>query len=104
MKLVSDAVIVGTKGTIKVRGEKMYSVPHNKTSVMIKEQFCNKKSCGLFPLQLPHHMWCPTELEVNGKEMHFPLPETDLPLNYVHSAGLRYEGEEVRRCLLKGTN
>lgn len=35
--------------------------------------------------------------------MHFPLPETDLPLNYDHSAGLRYEGEEVRRCLLKGT-
>lgn len=35
--------------------------------------------------------------------MHFPLPETDLPLNYDHSAGLRYEGEEVRHCLLKGT-
>lgn len=49
-------------------------------------------------------MWCPTELEVNGKEMHFPLPETDLPLNYIHSAGLRYEAEEVRCCLLKGTN
>lgn len=55
MKLVSDAVIVGTKGTIKVRGEKTYSVPHNKTSVMIKEQFCNKKSrVGYF------HSSCPT--------------------------------------------
>uniref|UniRef100_A0A3Q3W4Q3 Trans-1,2-dihydrobenzene-1,2-diol dehydrogenase n=1 Tax=Mola mola TaxID=94237 RepID=A0A3Q3W4Q3_MOLML len=68
MELISDAVIIGTKGTIK----------------------------------LPHHMWCPTDLEVNGKKLQFPLPETDMPLNYVHSSGLRYEAEEVRRCLLEG--
>lgn len=48
-------------------------------------------------------MWCPTALEVNGKETKYPLPEPYLPLNYVNSTGMRYEAEEVRQCLLKGT-
>lgn len=39
---------------------------------------------------------------VNGTETEFPLPEPDMPLNYINSVGLRYEAEEVRRCLLKG--
>lgn len=68
MMLTCDAVITGTKGTIKV----------------------------------PHHMWCPTTMEVNGKEMQFPLPEAGMPLNFTNSTGLRYEAEEVRHCLLKG--
>ncbi|KAK1902848.1 GDP-fucose protein O-fucosyltransferase 2 [Dissostichus eleginoides] len=68
MMLTCDAVITGTKGTIKI----------------------------------PDHMWCPTSLEVNGKEMQFPLPEASMPLNFTNSTGLRYEAEEVRQCLLKG--
>lgn len=48
-------------------------------------------------------MWCPTSLEVNGKETKYPLPEPYLPLNFVNSTGMRYEAEEVRQCLLKGT-
>nr|XP_020448027.1 trans-1,2-dihydrobenzene-1,2-diol dehydrogenase [Monopterus albus] len=68
MKLPNDALIVGTKGTIRVR----------------------------------QHMWCPTSLEVNGKETQYPLPEPYLPLNFLNSTGLRYEAEEVRQCLLKG--
>ncbi|KTF72292.1 hypothetical protein cypCar_00044342 [Cyprinus carpio] len=47
-------------------------------------------------------MHCPTTLEVNGKETEFPLPEPGLPLNFSNSTGLRYEAEDVRRCLLKG--
>lgn len=48
-------------------------------------------------------MWCPTSLEVNGKETEYPLPEPHLPLNFLNSTGMRYEAEEVRQCLLKGT-
>lgn len=48
-------------------------------------------------------MWCPSVLEVNGKELKFPLPEAATPLNFTNSTGLRYEAEEVRQCLLKGT-
>lgn len=53
-------------------------------------------------IKVPNHMWCPTALEVNGKEMQFPLPEADMTLNFTNSTGLRYEAEEVRRCLQKG--
>uniref|UniRef100_A0A8C1JUT2 Trans-1,2-dihydrobenzene-1,2-diol dehydrogenase n=1 Tax=Cyprinus carpio TaxID=7962 RepID=A0A8C1JUT2_CYPCA len=49
-----------------------------------------------------HPMHCPTVLELNGKKTEFPLPEPGLPLNFPNSTGLRYEAEEVRRCLLKG--
>ncbi|XP_062287184.1 trans-1,2-dihydrobenzene-1,2-diol dehydrogenase-like isoform X2 [Scomber scombrus] len=54
-------------------------------------------------IKVPHHMWCPTTLEVNGQETEFPLPEAGMPLNFTNSTGLRYEAEEVRQCLLKGT-
>ncbi|XP_070761072.1 trans-1,2-dihydrobenzene-1,2-diol dehydrogenase-like [Enoplosus armatus] len=67
-QLPNDAVISGTKGSIKVLG--------------------------------PMH--CPTTLVVHGKEMEYALPEPCLPLNFTNSTGLRYEAEEVRRCLLKG--
>ncbi|XP_023284377.1 trans-1,2-dihydrobenzene-1,2-diol dehydrogenase-like [Seriola lalandi dorsalis] len=53
-------------------------------------------------IKVPQPVWCPTTLEVNGKEMQFPLPEPGMPLNNINSTGLRYEAEEVRRCLLKG--
>ncbi|XP_061670604.1 trans-1,2-dihydrobenzene-1,2-diol dehydrogenase-like [Syngnathoides biaculeatus] len=53
-------------------------------------------------IRLPSHMWCPEVMVVNGKETKYPLPEPHLPLNFVHSTGLRYEAEEVRQCLLKG--
>lgn len=48
-------------------------------------------------------MWCPTSLVVNEKETEYPVPEPYLPLNFTNSTGMRYEAEEVRQCLLKGT-
>ncbi|KAM6950123.1 trans-1,2-dihydrobenzene-1,2-diol dehydrogenase-like [Lycodopsis pacificus] len=68
VELPNDAVIVGTKGSIRI----------------------------------PAHMWCPTSLEVNGKETQYPVPDPCLPLNFLNSTGMRYEAEEVRQCLLKG--
>ncbi|XP_062860523.1 trans-1,2-dihydrobenzene-1,2-diol dehydrogenase [Trichomycterus rosablanca] len=68
LDLPNEAVIFGTKGTIRV----------------------------------PTHMWCPTSLIVNGKETDYPVPEPYLPTNFINSTGMRYEAEEVRRCLLQG--
>lgn len=48
-------------------------------------------------------MWCPTSLVMNEKETEYPVPEPYLPLNFINSTGMRYEAEEVRQCLLKGT-
>ncbi|XP_054474494.1 trans-1,2-dihydrobenzene-1,2-diol dehydrogenase-like [Anoplopoma fimbria] len=53
-------------------------------------------------IKIPAHMWCPTSLEVNGKETQYPVPDPYLPLNFLNSTGMRYEAEEVRQCLLKG--
>ncbi|KAM9826712.1 trans-1,2-dihydrobenzene-1,2-diol dehydrogenase-like isoform 1-T1 [Syngnathus typhle] len=53
-------------------------------------------------IQLCRPMHCPTRLVVNDKVSEYPLPEPDLPLNFTNSTGLRYEAEEVRRCLLQG--
>ncbi|KAK5934966.1 hypothetical protein CgunFtcFv8_020369 [Champsocephalus gunnari] len=53
-------------------------------------------------IRIPDHMWCPTALEVNGKETQYPVPEPSLPLNFLNSTGMRYEAEDVRQCLLKG--
>ncbi|XP_067245575.1 dihydrodiol dehydrogenase, tandem duplicate 1 [Chanodichthys erythropterus] len=53
-------------------------------------------------IRVARPMHCPTTLEVNGKKTEFPLPEPALPLNFENSTGLRYEAEEVRRCLQKG--
>ncbi|XP_038158904.1 trans-1,2-dihydrobenzene-1,2-diol dehydrogenase-like [Cyprinodon tularosa] len=53
-------------------------------------------------IQIPVRMWCPTSLVVNGKETQYPLPEPSLPLNFPNSTGMRYEAEEVRKCLLAG--
>lgn len=47
-------------------------------------------------------VYCPTFLETpNGTEEH-PLPAPGKPLNYHNGTGLRYEAQEVRKCLLEG--
>ncbi|KAK1161001.1 trans-1,2-dihydrobenzene-1,2-diol dehydrogenase-like isoform X1 [Acipenser oxyrinchus oxyrinchus] len=53
-------------------------------------------------IKIPAPMWSPTSLIVNGNETQFPLPEPSQPLNFPNSTGLRYEAQEVRRCLLAG--
>ncbi|KAM9039402.1 trans-1,2-dihydrobenzene-1,2-diol dehydrogenase isoform X2 [Sarcophilus harrisii] len=54
--------------------------------------------------QIPAHMWCPTELVVNGKRTEFPLPEAPGvdKLNFTNSMGMVYEAQHVRQCLLQG--
>lgn len=45
---------------------------------------------------------CPTEMETPNGLRVVPLPETATPCNYINSSGLRYEAQEVRRCLQAG--
>ena len=53
-------------------------------------------------IKIPKPFWCPTVLETPNGRKEYPLPEPALPLNYVNSTGLRYEAEEVRKCLKEG--
>nr|XP_002121621.1 trans-1,2-dihydrobenzene-1,2-diol dehydrogenase-like [Ciona intestinalis] len=75
--LPNDAVISGSKGSIRV----------------------------CFPL------WCPSRIEVSVKYQETQVFEFELPpiptlegskFNFRNSQGLKYEAEEVRRCIMEG--
>jgi dihydrodiol dehydrogenase / D-xylose 1-dehydrogenase (NADP) len=46
----------------------------------------------------------PTQLKTPSQLHHYTLPFVDekFPLNFINSAGLAYEAEEVRQCILAG--
>ncbi|KAG4070330.1 hypothetical protein HA402_006472 [Bradysia odoriphaga] len=47
--------------------------------------------------------WCPTSLiDVDGSEKIWPLPKAKLEFNFTNSAGLRFEADEVRKCIRGG--
>ncbi|XP_037041682.1 trans-1,2-dihydrobenzene-1,2-diol dehydrogenase-like [Bradysia coprophila] len=47
--------------------------------------------------------WCPTSLiDVDGSEKTWPLPKAKLEFNFTNSAGLRFEADEVRKCIRAG--
>lgn len=46
--------------------------------------------------------WAPTRLSIPGKEMEFPLEPSDLTYNLPGSQGLKYQANEVARCLRSG--
>lgn len=52
-------------------------------------------------LQLNNY-WCCTSLtKPNTGTETWPLPSTKYEFNYTNACGLRYEAEEVRRCIEK---
>ena len=53
-------------------------------------------------MTIPDPFWCSTKLETPSGTLDFPLPEAKIPFNYTTSAGLRYEAQHLRECLLKG--
>ncbi|XP_029036898.1 trans-1,2-dihydrobenzene-1,2-diol dehydrogenase-like [Osmia bicornis bicornis] len=46
--------------------------------------------------------WSPPTVELPSGTVHAPLPEAAHPFNFINSAGLRFEAEEARNCILKG--
>jgi len=47
--------------------------------------------------------WCPISIiDVDGTEKTWPLPEAKYKFNFNNSCGLRYEAEEVRKCIREG--
>lgn len=39
---------------------------------------------------------------MDGSEKTWPLPDAKYPFNFVNGAGMRYEIEEVRKCIRAG--
>ena len=64
---------------------------------------CEAVVCGTKgDVKIPKPFWCPTVLETPSGRKEYPLPEPALPLNFVNSTGMRFEAEEVRKCLKEG--
>ena len=56
---------------------------------------------GLVTAEAP--FWCPTAVTSNGRRTEFPLPAgAGHGFNYTNSAGLAFEAEHVRQCILVG--
>ncbi|XP_016964674.3 trans-1,2-dihydrobenzene-1,2-diol dehydrogenase [Drosophila biarmipes] len=53
-----------------------------------------------------NNYWCPTRLITEEVDFEFPLPggEQMPPTHYHNRLGMCYEAEEVRNCILKGSN
>lgn len=50
-----------------------------------------------------NQFWCPLKLiDIDGKEKEWPLPNSKVEINFINSTGLRYEAEEVRKCINAG--
>ena len=55
-----------------------------------------------FFLQLKDVVWSPTKIVFSsGVEEEYPLPVID-GMIFPNTAGLQYEAQEIRRCLLEG--
>ncbi|XP_076394793.1 trans-1,2-dihydrobenzene-1,2-diol dehydrogenase isoform X2 [Megachile rotundata] len=46
--------------------------------------------------------WCPPTVDLPSGTVNAPLPEAKHKFNFINSAGLRFEAEEARNCILKG--
>jgi len=50
-----------------------------------------------------HQIFCSTAItDVDGTEKEWPLPEAKFHFNFPNSCGLRYEAEEVYKCMRQG--
>ncbi|RZF36055.1 hypothetical protein LSTR_LSTR005871 [Laodelphax striatellus] len=53
-------------------------------------------------IKIHEPFWAPTKITINDQTLEFPLPENDSTYNFINSAGLHYEVDEVQRCLKEG--
>ncbi|XP_050514506.1 trans-1,2-dihydrobenzene-1,2-diol dehydrogenase-like [Diabrotica virgifera virgifera] len=79
--------------------------PEGKTAVLSASSFTKLACEGVVYgtkgcIKMPK-FWCPTTLEVNGVVIEFPLIKNEGEFNYLNSAGLAYEAEEARQCIMK---
>ncbi|XP_072395905.1 trans-1,2-dihydrobenzene-1,2-diol dehydrogenase-like isoform X1 [Diabrotica undecimpunctata] len=79
--------------------------PEGKTAVLSASSFTKLACEGVVYgtkgcIKMPT-FWCPTTLDVNGVVLEFPLIKNEGEFNYLNSAGLAYEAEEARQCIMK---
>lgn len=57
----------------------------------------------IISLKLLYPFWSADKIiDVDGSEKSWPLPKTEFEFNFPNSCGLRYEINEVRKCIQNG--
>ena len=52
-----------------------------------------------FP-QIPDHFWCPTDVEIGGEKLHFPLPPGASVMG--NKIGFLYEADAFKEAMEQG--
>ncbi|XP_017789689.1 PREDICTED: trans-1,2-dihydrobenzene-1,2-diol dehydrogenase-like [Habropoda laboriosa] len=78
----------------------------NRTATIITHSLVDLPNEGYIigtkgTIKVPN-FWCPTTVELPSGTVNVPLPKGEHQFNFVNSAGLRYEADEARKCILAG--
>ncbi|KAJ6625029.1 Trans-1,2-dihydrobenzene-1,2-diol dehydrogenase [Pseudolycoriella hygida] len=97
--LNSEGVDLAMKATLTYSDNAVATMETSATN-KLSNQAVIKGTKGQITLD---DFWSPTTLiDIDGHEKNWPLPETKHKFNFMNSCGLRYEAEEVRKCIRKG--
>lgn len=97
--LNSDSVDAEMHAELKFEGNKVAHVSCSGIN-SFHNNFIVRGSKGKIVV---NSFWAPTSLiDVDGKRKYWKLPEAKHWFNFPNSCGLRFEAEEVRKCIEKG--
>lgn len=86
LPLPNEAIVVGTKGVIRVSHH-----PHS-----LHHTICNSRQVPSF--------WCPISLVTPEKVFNYDLPKPKIKAPFIHinASGLSYQAEDARQCIKAG--
>ncbi|XP_043462991.1 trans-1,2-dihydrobenzene-1,2-diol dehydrogenase-like [Leptopilina heterotoma] len=96
--LNNDGVDVTMSATLKYSGNRNATILTN-SEVMLPNEALIIGTMG--SIKIPN-FWCPTKIELPQRVIEIKLPKGGHKFNFKNSAGLSFEANECRNCLLKG--
>lgn len=97
--LNESGVDVSMSATLTYKGNRTATImTHALTQLPNEAIICGSKDM----IKVPDNFWCPTKLLRPSSTVEVSLPELKHETNFTNSAGLSYQADEVRNCLMKG--
>ncbi|XP_055917937.1 trans-1,2-dihydrobenzene-1,2-diol dehydrogenase-like [Eupeodes corollae] len=98
-ELNADGVDLSIDGELHYSGSRVAKI-QTSAKKLLENKAIIKGSKG--QITLPN-FWCPTSIiDIDGKQKEWVVPKGKQKTNFPNSEGLRYEAEEVRKCILDG--
>lgn len=97
--LNEDGVDVSMSATLIYKGNRTATImTHGLIKLPNEAYICGTKGM----IKVPDNFWCPTKVELPSMVKEVPLQKLKYKTNFLNSAGLAYEADEARDCILKG--